>query len=116
MLRYLATCVIMVTSVFATPLFATTIHVPVEQPTIQAGINAASNGDIVLVAPGTYKENINFSGKAITLKSSGGARVTIIDGGGIAPVLTFSSNETSSSVLNGFTLQNGSATFNSQYE
>ena len=106
----------MVTSVFATPLFATTIHVPVEQPTIQAGINAASNGDIVLVAPGTYKENINFSGKAITLKSSGGARVTIIDGGGIAPVLTFSSNETSSSVLNGFTLQNGSATFNSQYE
>jgi polygalacturonase len=59
---------------------ATTIHVPADQPTIQSGINAASNGDTVLVAPGTYKENINFSGKAITLKSSGGARVTIIDG------------------------------------
>jgi hypothetical protein len=116
MLRYLATRVTLLASLCATSLFAKIIHVPADQPTIQSGINAASSGDIVLVAPGTYKENINFSGKAITLKSSGGSRVTIIDGGGIAPVLTFSSNETSSSVLIGFTLQNGSATFNSQYE
>jgi hypothetical protein len=116
MLRYLATCVTMVASLYATPLFATIIHVPADQPTIQAGINAASNGDTVLVAPGTYKENINFNGKAITVKSSGGPKVTIIDGGGVGLVVTFSSHETSSSVLNGFTLQNGSATFNSQYE
>jgi len=85
----------------------TIIHVPADQPTIQAGINAASNGETVLVAPGTYKENVNFNGKAITVKSSGGASVTIVDGGGIAPVVTFASNETSNSMLSGFTLQNG---------
>jgi len=53
---------------------ASTINVPKDQPTIQAGINAASNGDTVLVAPGKYVENINFMGKAITVTSSGGQR------------------------------------------
>jgi len=45
---------------------------PAQQPTIQDGINAAASGEIVLDAPGTYFENINFSGKAITVTSSGG--------------------------------------------
>jgi parallel beta-helix repeat protein len=95
---------------------AAVIHVPADQPTIQAGINAANNGDTVLVAAGTYSENINFLGKAITVKSSGGAKITIIDGGKLAPVVTFSTKETPNSVLSGFTLQNGSSTFNSGYE
>jgi hypothetical protein len=64
---------------------------------------------MVLVAPGTYKENINFNGKAITVKSSNGSRVTIIDGQGLTTVVRFSSNETSKSVLSGFTIQNGNA-------
>ena len=90
---------------------ASVIHVPASQPTIQAGINAAVNGDMVLVAPGTYKENINFNGKAITVKSSNGAKVTIINGGNIASVVTFSSGETLKSVLAGFTLQHGNPSF-----
>ena len=45
------------------------IHVPEDQPTIQAGIIASVDGDTVLVAPGTYFENIRFMGKAITLGS-----------------------------------------------
>jgi hypothetical protein len=109
MLRYLGTCVTMVASLYGTPLFATIIHVPADQPTIQAGINAASNGDAVLVAPGTYNESINFNGKAITVKSSGGAKVTIIDGGQKATVVAFSTGETTTSVLSGFTVQNGYA-------
>jgi hypothetical protein len=49
-----------------------TIHVPADQPTIQKAINVAANGDTVLVAPGTYVENIDFSGKVITVVSSNG--------------------------------------------
>jgi Right handed beta helix region len=94
---------------------AVTINVPADQPTIQAGVNAASNGDTVLVAAGTYTENINFLGKAITVTSSAGAKTTIIDGGKIAPVVTFSNSEGARSVLRHFTLQNGTSTFNSQY-
>jgi len=85
-----------------------TIHVPADQPTIQAAINVASPGDTVLVAPGSYVENINFLGKAITVTSSDGAASTILDGGGVKSVVTFNSAESSGSVLNGFTVRNGS--------
>ncbi len=45
------------------------IHVPGDQPTIQAGINAAQNGDMVLVAEGTYYENVLIENKTVTLAS-----------------------------------------------
>src|SRR5215831_21221051 len=99
MLRHLATCVTVFASLCAPPLFAKIIHVPADQPTIQAGINAAANGDTVLVSPGTYKENVNFSGKAITVQSASGAAVTLIDGQQLGVVVTFNTNETPSSVL-----------------
>ncbi len=86
---------------------ATTIHVPADQPTIQAAISAAQNGDTILVSPGTYAENIDFIGKAITVKSTNGAKVTIIDAHLVGPAATFKSGEIRSSVLSGFTLTNG---------
>ena len=91
-------------SLFASSTSAATINVPAVQPTIQAAIVAASNGDTVLVAPGTYIEKLNFLGKAITVKSSGGAAVTILDGNNSGPIVDFVNNETTASVLQGFTL------------
>ena len=87
--------------------FAATINVPADQPTIQAGINAAIPGDTVLVAPGTYIENISFLGKAITVQSSGGPGVTVIDGNSTTNVVIFSSGEGLGSVIEGFTITKG---------
>jgi serine protease len=107
----------LVSTVFLTSavvVFASTIHVPKDQPTIQKGISAAVNGDTVLVSSGTYRENIDFSGKAITVTSVSGAGATVIDGGGSAnPVVTFQSHEGLSSELTGFTIRNGAASFGS---
>lgn len=85
-----------------------TINVPADAPTVQAAINEASNGDTILVAPGTYDENINFNGKAITIKGSGAASATILDGQALAAVVTFDSGEGRESVLSNLTVQNGS--------
>jgi parallel beta-helix repeat protein len=81
--------------------------------TIQAGINLASNGDVVLVAPGTYtgagNRNVNFSGKNITVTTELGAQMTIIDCQSGGWGFTFNTNETTSAVLEGFTIKNGLA-------
>jgi len=93
------------------PDFATaTIHVPADYPTIQAAINA-SIGDSIIVAPGTYIENLNTHGQAILLVSEAGPAATIIDGSN-------PSNPDSASViiatgglqLYGFTITGGSGT------
>jgi parallel beta-helix repeat protein len=85
----------------------TTIRVPADQPTIQAGIGAATHGDTVLVSPGRYVERVNFSGKAIVVVGEGGPAVTVIDGDHGGAVVTFSSGEGRASVLRGFTITNG---------
>ena len=78
--------------------------------TVAAAIAAAGSGDTVLVCPGTYVENINFGGKAIAVRSISGPAVTILDGNATDAVVTFDSGETTTSVLEGFTIRNGLAT------
>jgi hypothetical protein len=91
----------------ATALAASTRSVPGAYPTIQAAIDAAATGDTVMVGPGTYQENIDFMGKAITVTSAQGPSVTIIDGGRKTQVVRFATGEGPGSVLQGFTIQHG---------
>jgi parallel beta-helix repeat protein len=97
--------------ILPTSAFAATIQVPADQPTIQAGINAASDGDIVLVADGTYtgdgNKNLNFSGKAITVISESGPDNCIIDCEGDGIGFYFENGEGTSSVVSGFTIIDG---------
>lgn len=46
---------------------------------IQAAINAAGDGNVIQVAPGTYEEAIEINVPNLTLKSTGGRDVTFID-------------------------------------
>lgn len=104
------------------------IHVPDDQPTIQAGINASTDGDTVLVASGTYFENIRFMGKAITLGSyyiiDGDSNTivnTIIDGSqsanpDSAAVVMFVHGEDTTSILNGFTITGGTGVLNMTWQ
>ena len=94
---------------------AATIRVPKDQPTIQAGIDAAVDGDTVLVADGLYfgegNRNISFKGKAITVRSENGPEATII----IAQAqdrrgFIFNQEETEASILTGFTIRDGHTT------
>lgn len=81
---------------------------------LQMVIDAASSiGATLCAEPGTYTGLINFHGKPIKLISSGGPGVTILDGGGSGPVVTFASAEGKDSILDGFTIQNGNAPFGS---
>jgi hypothetical protein len=86
--------------------------------TIQAGIDAAGDGDTVLVASGEYiiTVPITFQGKAITVLSEAGPDETIIRMGtpadiNLGSVVIFESNESTDSVLDGFTITGGSGTW-----
>ena len=91
--------------------YASTIGVPGNYTTIQAAIDAAQIGDIVVIADGTYTGegniDLHFNGKAITVKSENGPENCIIDCDNKSRGFTFTSGETEDSILSGITIKNG---------
>lgn len=109
-MRHLRSALAALAVIVGLPSFsaADVIAVPADHATIQAAIDAAQDGDQIVVAPGTYNEVVNFVGKAITLRSSEGADVTIIDGAGLNDsVVKCISGEELDTVLRGFTITGG---------
>ena len=91
----------------------TGITVPDKYSTIQEAIDAAEDGDIIVVDIGVYRENIDFRGKNITLTSldpddPDTVERTIIDGRGSGTVVSFRSGETEEAKITGFTVTRGS--------
>lgn len=97
----------------AIPVTPGTIRVPEDQPTIQAGIDAVPDGGIVLVAPGTYTENLTIADKSVILASqfhtTGDERFinsTVIDGNGVTTIFVTRTAGPHTKII-GFTIQNG---------
>ncbi len=103
------------------PLWAAVRLVPSEYNTIQGAINDCNNGDMVIVSPGTYYENINFLGKNITISGTEPddwniIKATIIDGNKTGSVVTFNNGETNEAVLEGFTIRGGYGSINLDFD
>ena len=79
---------------------------------IQAGLYSCSTNDTVLVAPSTYCENLTWPfTQSINLVSEIGADMTIIDGGGTGIVILIGTGIDSTTIIKGFTIQNGHSAY-----
>jgi hypothetical protein len=118
-ITYILRLLVVLLSVFAlnADTYAATIRVPSDQPTIQAGIIAAVDGDTVLLADGTYtgdgNRDVHFLGKKIVVTSENGPQFTIIncqaDSAFPHRGIIFDSSEDSLSVLSGIQISGGFA-------
>ena len=109
------TIALLVLSFISMSATATVLSVPDSYGTMQAGIDAASNGDTVLVADGVYQGEgncaLDFNGKSIVVMSENGPGNCTIVCDDQAQGFIFNSGETSEAVLRGVTITCGSALY-----
>ncbi|MBM44606.1 MAG: hypothetical protein CMJ36_06315 [Phycisphaerae bacterium] len=86
---------------------AQVLRVPGDHATIQSAIEAADDGDTILVAPGRHAGGIDFLGKAVELVSEGGPDVTTIHGGCGGTVICIVQGEGAGALIEGFTISGG---------
>lgn len=84
---------------------ASTWSVPGSFQTIQAAIDAAADGDRIEVAPGSYRQAIDFHGKRLQLLGIQGAEHTILDATGLGTVVTIANGEPQGTLIRGFTIR-----------
>ena len=78
---------------------------------IQTAINDASDGAVIIIAAGSYPENLNTGGKALTLRgrvAQDGSLLTTIDGGGLGAVITCIEGESSTTKIENLIIRDGS--------
>ena len=89
---------------------ARTIRVPKDHPHIGTALIIAAPYDTILVAPGTYIENIVWPSKAgIKLLGEMGPDSTVLDGDGRASVIGIYTGVDTATVISGFTIRDGYA-------
>jgi Right handed beta helix region/Protein of unknown function (DUF1565) len=93
-------------SLCAASAAAADLHVPQTFATIQSALDSAPPGATIVVAPGTYRENLLIL-KPVTLRSTGGAAQTVVDGQRLGPVVVAYGSGQEAVQITGFTLTNG---------
>lgn len=92
-------------------VFAAVHAVPGTFATIQAAVDAAADGDVVVVADGVYtgegNKNVDLKGKAVTVKSASGAASCVIDRQGTGTGFRVARGEGQDARIEGFTIVNG---------
>ena len=97
-----------VAMLLAAPAGADVFHVPLQIPSVHSAVNIAQPGDTVLVAPGTYVENVVWPPwSGVVLLAEKGPAETILDGGALEAVISIETAVDSTTVIRGFTIRNG---------
>jgi len=104
----IATCLLIFLFLLSPVTFAETIVIPFDKATIQEGIGAASDNDIIVVTPGLYVENIDFGGKTIRITTAEGpGETSLMPADPNQPTVTISNQEGEGTEFSGFDVYGG---------